>query len=495
MVFPHQLFRSAPILKPDRPVYLLEDPSFFFGPNGDMKFHKKKLLLHLASMTAYRKLLARQGHEVDYTGYAEFLGEEKRRKFCEKLKTQGIRTVWAADPVEGHLLKRLKDLAKFAGADLKICDTPAFLTTRSWIVEFFSNQVHYSQTRFYIAQRKRLNLLVENGKPVGGKWSYDPQNRKRLPKGIALPEPLMFDADKFDTEKYALEARRYVEENFPDHPGSSEGFSYPVTHEGAGDWLDDFLKRKLESFGSYQDAISKESSILFHSQLSPLLNIGLLTPDQVLKATMSYAAKNEVPLNSLEAFIRQIIGWREYVRAVYILAGERERGSNFWKHHRRLPASFYYGMTGIPPLDRSIERLIDTGYLNHIERLMVLGDFMLLSEIDPKQVYRWFMQMFIDAYDWVMVPNVFGMSQYADGGLITTKPYLSSSNYILKMSDYPKGDWCRIWDALYWRFLHKHRDRLSENPRTKLAVSQLHRMDEKVLQEHLKVAKRFLGSL
>jgi (6-4)DNA photolyase len=183
------------------------------------------------------------------------------------------------------------------------------------------------------------------------------------------------------------------------------------------------------------------------------------------------------------------------MRAVYILAGERERESNFWSCSRPMPASFYLASTTIEPVDRSIKRLMDTAYLNHIERLMILGNFMLLCEVAPSEVYRWFREMFIDAYDWVMVPNVYGMSQYADGGMITTKPYLSSSSYILRMSNYKKGDWCRIWDSLYWRFLYKHRERLSKNPRMKLSIRNLDRIDAKKLKDHLVVAEKFLQSL
>jgi deoxyribodipyrimidine photolyase-related protein len=183
------------------------------------------------------------------------------------------------------------------------------------------------------------------------------------------------------------------------------------------------------------------------------------------------------------------------MRAVYVLKGKQEQEENFWGHIRQLPASFYSASTAIEPIDRSIRRLLSTSYLNHIERLMILGNFMLLCEINPYEVYRWFMEMFIDAYDWVMVPNVYGMSQYADGGKISTKPYISSSSYILRMSDYEEGDWCKIWDGLYWRFLYKHLDHLSKNPRMGLAIRNLERMDKNKLEDHLAIAERFLQSL
>ncbi|MFZ2086967.1 MAG: FAD-binding domain-containing protein, partial [Desulfobaccales bacterium] len=198
------------------------------------------------------------------------------------------------------------------------------------------------------------------------------------------------------------------------------------------------------------------------------------------------------PLNSLEGFVRQVLGWREYVRAVYLLAGEGQRRANFFGHTHPLPPGFYEGTTGIPPLDTVIQRVLATGYAHHIERLMVLGNFLLLCEVDPREVYRWFMDLFIDSYDWVMVPNVFGMSQFADGGLMMTKPYFSSSNYLRKMSDFPEGDWCGLWDALYWRFVGKNQDYLAKNPRLVPMLRYLDRLTPEKRRTLLKTAEDFL---
>ncbi len=286
-----------------------------------------------------------------------------------------------------------------------------------------------------------------------------------------------------------------VEKRFPDHPGSAEGFFYPVNHEQARQWLEHFLHHSLAKFGHYQDAISKSEPFLFHSVLTPALNIGLLTPDEVVAETLAFSRKRRVPLNSLEGFLRQVIGWREFMRAVYLGEEKKQRSMNFWDHKRGLPSFLYSGETGLDPLDTVIRRVIQNAYAHHIERLMILGNFMLLSEIDPNAVYRWFMEMFIDAYDWVMVPNVYGMSQYADGGLITTKPYISSSNYLRKMSDFPAGDWCAVWDGLYWRFVGKHRDFFLGNPRLRVMSRQYEKMNPERRSTHLKVAEDFLGAL
>jgi deoxyribodipyrimidine photolyase-related protein len=223
--------------------------------------------------------------------------------------------------------------------------------------------------------------------------------------------------------------------------------------------------------------------------LTPMLNIGLLTPQQIVDVVLRKC--EEVSLNSLEGFLRQVIGWREFVRLVYLAAGSRQRTQNFWGLSRKVPNSFYDGTTGIVPFDQSIQRVLKHAYCHHIERLMVLGTFMLLCDIAPNAVYQWFMEMFIDAYDWVMVPNVYGMSQHADGGLMTTKPYISGSNYICKMSDYRKGPWAEIWDSLYWRFIDRERGFFSENPRMRVMVGQLDRMGKK-LNHHRAVSERFL---
>ena len=226
-----------------------------------------------------------------------------------------------------------------------------------------------------------------------------------------------------------------------------------------------------------------------------MLNVGLLTPIEILDQAVAYANKNKIPLNSCEGFIRQILGWREFIRGVYQTKGTQERTTNFWKLKRKIPKSFWNGTTGIAPIDITIKKVLATGYCHHIERLMVLGNFMLLCEFDPDEVYRWFMELFIDAYDWVMVPNIYGMSQFADGGLMATKPYISGSNYLMKMSDYEKGDWQFIWDGLFWRFMHVHRDFFLKNPRLGMLIKTFDKMPVAKQQQHLERAEKYLLQL
>jgi deoxyribodipyrimidine photolyase-related protein len=237
------------------------------------------------------------------------------------------------------------------------------------------------------------------------------------------------------------------------------------------------------------------NAFLFHSVITPALNIGLITPHAIVSKAISFAEENNIPQNSLEGFIRQVIGWREFIRLIYIKKGEEQRTINYWKFNKKIPASFYSGTTGIEPVDIVIKRVIENSYCHHIERLMILGNFMLLCEIDPDEVYKWFMEMFIDSYDWVMVPNVYGMSQFADGGMMATKPYISSSNYVRKMSNFAKGDWCGIWDALYWRFVSIHADFFRSNPRLSIMIKQLSNMDKAKLNSHFQTSEKFLSEL
>ena len=228
---------------------------------------------------------------------------------------------------------------------------------------------------------------------------------------------------------------------------------------------------------------------MFHSVLTPYLNIGLITPKEVVNKIIDYAEHHDIPINSYEGIIRQIIGWREFIRGIYAEDGVKQRTTNFWKFDRSMPSSFYDGTTGIPPIDVTIKKLLKNAYLHHIERLMIMGNFLFLLKINPNHVYRWFMELHIDAYDWVMVPNVYGMSQFSDGGLMSTKPYISGSNYILKMSDYKKGEWCEIWDALYWNFINENRDFFRKNPRTSMMINMYDKKSKEVKTNYIKIEK------
>lgn len=255
------------------------------------------------------------------------------------------------------------------------------------------------------------------------------------------------------------------------------------------------MENRFHEFGDYEDAIVQNESILNHSVLTPMLNTGLLGPQKILDQALKFAQREQVPINSTEGFVRQIIGWREFIRGMYECKGGQSRTTNFWNFSRKIPDSFYDGSTGIVPIDETIKKVLKTAYCHHIERLMVLGNFMLLCAFDPKEVYRWFMELFIDAYDWVMVPNVYGMSQFADGGLFATKPYIGGSNYLKKMGDYDNGEWQATWDGLYWNFIDAHQDFFTSNPRLSMMVRLWQKMDAEKRETHLKNAAAFLEKL
>jgi deoxyribodipyrimidine photolyase-related protein len=485
LILPHQLFDPHPALDRKARVYLMEAPRFFHDAEVPLRCHRQKLALHRASLKAYQEGLISRGHTVHYLDFAV---DPKMTGLFNRLRQDGVERLSVADPVDFVLEQKLAQGAEAYGLKLQVTGTPAFICNKEEIQAYFQGASHYHQTSFYIQQRKARGILMDGDKPRGGRWTFDVENRRRLPSGLAVPPPPTIAENKFHRE-----AREYVAARFAGHPGDISVCPYPATHEEARAWLRDFLVNRLGFFGDYEDAMSVREPVLFHSVLSPLINIGLLTPGQILAETLAYAIDHPVPLNSLEGFVRQVLGWREYVRAVYLLAGERQRETNFFGHTQPLPRGFYDGATGVLPVDLVISRVLATGYAHHIERLMVLGNFLLLCEVDPKEVYRWFMDLFIDAYDWVMVPNVFGMSQFADGGLMMTKPYFSSSNYLRKMSDFPKGDWCGLWDALYWRFVEKNRDYLRKNPRLIPMLRYLDRLTPAKRRTLFKTAEDFLG--
>lgn len=464
LVFPHQLFENHPALAKGRPVYLAEDPLIFGNDTQyPLAFHKQKLVLHRASMQAYADELKAHGHEVILIPHNKDFRKTLPKKLTE---------IHLAYPHDFILEKRVKVFAKTRGIALHIHPSPAFLSPAEFLEEHIARRKKPFMATFYQAQRKRMRILVDaDGNPTGGQWSFDEENRKKLPKAFTAPF-----SPRADQNPYVKEAISHIEKHFPNNPGNTKHFRYPVIRSDAKAWLKTFIQERFHDFGIYEDAISTEHAFIHHSVLTPMLNIGLLTPDEIVDAAL--ACQDRVPLNSLEGFIRQIIGWREFMHGVYLHRGAEIRNLNFFHHTRPIPQSFYNANTGIPPIDRIIRQLHDEAYCHHIERLMVLGNFMLLCRFDPHSVYRWFMELFIDAYDWVMVPNVYGMSQFADGGTFTTKPYISGSNYILKMSDEPKGPWTEIWDALFWTFVGDHQELFLKNPRSSMMTRNWQKFSE-----------------
>lgn len=483
LVYPHQLFQENRSLRGVSRIYLVEEPLLF----TQFRFHKQKLVLHRASMKWYADQLESAGKKVIYI---EASSLDKTGDVAAILRKDGVSEVRFVNPVDDWLGRRLVDALDNAGISVERFESPMFINTSDELRDYFVGRKSFSMARFYQRERERRGILMDGTSPVGGKFSFDTENRKKLPKNIDLPE-----LSRPKSNRFVSEAIEYVEKHFGENYGDAKDFAYPVTFDDAEKWLDVFLKERLELFGDYEDAISKYADFVFHSVLTPMLNIGLLTPQQVVDTTLKFAEKNKTPLNSLEGFIRQVMGWREFMRGIYIAIGRKQRTANFWKHTRKLPESFWNATTGIDPVDDVIRKVLRNAYSHHIERLMIIGNFMMLTEIDPDDTYRWFMEMYIDAYDWVMVPNVYGMSMQSDGGSIVTKPYISGSNYIRKMSDYPAGEWCDIWDALYWRFIAKHEKFFRSNHRLSMMPTMLAKMDAEKRERHINTAENYLATM
>jgi deoxyribodipyrimidine photolyase-related protein len=489
LVFPHQLIWEHPLTKDTDWIILVEELLFF----RQVPFHKQKLAFHRASMKAFQDHLISKvppGCEVTYVEATDPLSDI--RELLRFIGQKGFSKIRNMDPVDDWLNRRIREAAREYHLTLETSDAMQFINSHEEVEAYFFQKKQFRQTNFYIKQRKQRGyLLTGAGDPRGGKWTYDAENRKKYPaakKAPAISYP--------DDTPFHREAREYVEKHFPGNPGSLDpGVRYPVTPSDTLTWLDLFLHERFESFGSYQDAMLKNGSNLHHSLVSPMLNAGLITPGELLNRVIAHGERYNTPMNSLEGFVRQVLGWREFLRGVYVSKGGYQRTLNFWGFERKIPASFWKGTTGIEPVDLVIQKVLTTGYAHHIERLMVLGNFMLLCEFDPDEVYSWFMALFIDAYDWVMVPNVYGMSQFADGGLMSTKPYISSSNYLRKMGDFEPGPWQEVWDALFWRFMNVHRKQLSRNPRLRMLISSYDKMNEEKRSAYVEKAEAYLSSI
>ncbi len=487
LVFPHQLFADHPALDGATRVVLVEDDLYFRDAHHPARHHKLRLVLHRASMARYAERLRSLGHAAET---AEWAARRSLGDVVAGLAAGGVTRLRVCDPGDFLLEKRLATAATAASVALDVVDSPGFLNTRADNAELLGGKTRVRMDAFYRRQRQRLGILVDaDGQPAGGQWSFDADNRQKLtPAALADVPPVPAVAQ----DAVIAEARAYVERHFPDHLGASGPLPYPTDHAGAAAWLGVFVTERLARFGPFEDAVEPGTSHLYHAVITPMLNTGLLTPRQVLDAVLA-AGTPGVPLNSLEGFVRQLIGWREYMRATYDSAGVTMRTANMWGFSRRLPDAWYTGETGLVPVDDVIRRVLATGYANHIERLMVLGTALFLTRIRPDDVFTWFHEMFVDAYDWVMVPNTYGMSQHAAGPIITTKPYFNGSNYLRKMSHYPRGPWEAEWDGLFWTFVRDYREQVAGYNRIGMLAKTAERMAPETMAAHDAAAQRYLA--
>ncbi len=481
----NQLFKPSEFKKMNHD----SDCVFFMREDRDLctyfQFHKHKIILFLSAMRNFKDELGSQKLKVHYEPLESTIKTPKisyELALADFIKKNNVKSVQFFEIEDKFFESRILNLFKKLDVEYQSHPSPMFLTSREAFSKLFGKKKPFMKT-FYEWQRKRLKILVtQDLKPLGDQWSFDVENRFPLPLDLNPP-----NLSKVKNNQHTEDVKKVVDKFFSNHPGSSKDFWLPTTRSEAQAWLIDFLKNRLENFGPYEDALAEHSDFVFHSVLTPFMNVGLLTPQEVIATTLKYADKNKIPMPSLEGFIRQIIGWREFIRGIYQEYSEIQEQKNFWNHKRKLSSVWYTDQTGLPQLDISLKKVLKFGYAHHIERLMVFGNLMLLLGVDPKEAHKWFMEMFIDSSDWVMGPNVYGMALFSDGGLFATKPYICGSNYWRKMSKAKAGDWCDGVDGLYWHFIGDNLEFFKKNPRLSMMARTFEKMDP-TKKKHLRKA-------
>lgn len=497
-----QLTRSVSSLTdldPERDVVLMaEVPSecTYVG------HHKKKIAFILSAMRHFAKELKDEGVQVDYRALdapdnqGDFLGE-----LTAAVRRHGAGRVVATEPGEWRVLRDMQGWEDAAGVPVEIRPDGRFVATRSRFEAWAKDRKSLRMEYFYREMRRETGLLMgADEKPEGGKWNFDEANRKRLPKGEQPPPVLRHSPDAITRKVLAL-----VDTQFPHHFGSLEAFWFAVSLAEARASLAHFIAEALPRFGDYQDAMKEGEPTLFHGVIGLYLNTGLLDPLETCRAVEKAYLSGHAPLNAVEGFIRQIIGWREYVRGIYWLKMPDYAETNFLDASRPLPSFYWTGDTEMNCLRQCILQTRDEAYAHHIQRLMVTGNFALLAGLAPDEVEEWYLSVFADAFEWVELPNTHGMALFADGGVLGSKPYAASGKYINRMSDYCSG--CRYevkealgpeacpFNFLYWEFLARHQDKLRHNPRMGLVYKSMDRMDPERLAGMRSLAEAFLEHL
>ncbi len=475
LIFPNDLSTNNKVLssiKSSDPLLLYEPCDTFY----QLKHHKHKLVLLISALRHWKKIL-----EDDFTNIIHIkITKDRDIDLMHELETLHkkleFNLLHVTQPSDHGILTQLMFFRSKHNVELKIHPDTKFIDSIEGFSEWSADKKSLVQEYYYRWLRKRYNLLMEGNKPLGGKWNFDKDNQKSISKLKDLPKP----RPKLKSDELTISTMVDIENCFPDSAGNLESFNWAVTHSDARKQLKNFLMTYFKSFGDFQDAIDKENTTLFHSLLSPYINSGLLDPMECIVDAISYFKKteDEIPINALEGFVRQILGWREFIRGVYWENMPQYKEMNFWSHNKSLNKNWYSGETGIPLLDDAIKESVATGYTHHINRLMIISNLMNLSNIRPREIYRWFMEMYVDSADWVMVPNVFGMGTYSDGGIFSTKPYICGSSYMLRMSNYKKGEWCDTVDGLYWQFIENNREFFAKNPRLALMPKSLDKMNK-----------------
>ena len=465
-----------------------------------IKHHKKKIAFIFAAMRHFKETLQEQGYHVIYIKLEKQPSKSSfESTLTSIIKDHSISKIIVTEPSEFRVYEKVNLWEKLYNIKVIIENDDRFLCThdefKSWAM---SRQLRMEH--FYRTMRKKHSILMDNGKPTGGQWNYDSENRKPPKKGLDIPPPFYQEPDKITKEVMKL-----VQKRFSHHFGDLEPFYFAVTHQQAEKALNNFIDKRLALFGDYQDAMIEKEPWMFHSHISFYLNCGLLSPmDCITKAESAYQ-NGLAPLNAVEGFIRQILGWREYIRGIYWLKMPEYENLNFFNANRNLPDFFWSAKTPMNCLKQCIQETKENAYAHHIQRLMILGNFCLLAGIHPNQVNEWYHIVYADAYQWVELPNVSGMILFADGGLMASKPYAAGGSYINKMSNYCKnctykvkekvGEEACPFNYLYWNFLDKNRQALEKNPRIGIMYRSYDRMSKNKQLDIHKSSQNFLNKL
>lgn len=464
--------------------------------------HKARIVLFLSAMRHFRDRLRERGIKLCYLALDEHTHPSLAAALAAQLEADRPQRVAMLQTGDARVQAAIKHTVRRAELPLEIMPDPHFLVEPAQFQAWLGQRKQPRLEHFYRAMRKKTGILMRDGEPLGGKWNYDAANRGSFgKKGPGeLPAPPAFPPDRITAEVIKL-----VTKAFPDHPGSLDHFDWPVTPAEAQTALQDFLDHRLDRFGTYQDAMWTDEPFLYHSLLSPSLNLKLLNPREVLKAAVAALQEGDLPLASVEGFVRQILGWREYVRGIYWERMPEYAERNALGADQELPGFFWTGDTEMACLRDVLAQTLDYGYAHHIQRLMVTGLFCLLLGVRPQEVHAWYLAVYVDAVEWVELPNTLGMSQYADGGYLASKPYVASGKYIDRMSNYCQdcrynpahatGEGACPYTTLYWDFLARHRQRFAQHPRTALQWRNLERFDGKTIQDIRRQADELRRSL
>jgi deoxyribodipyrimidine photolyase-related protein len=466
-----------------------------------VRHHKQKLVLVLSAMRHYAASLRARGIQVDYVKLDDSGNTGSfTRELGRAVKRHRPQRIVVTEPGEWRVWEMMQSWSNTFDMAIDILDDNRFLCSRHEFSNWATGRKQLRMEYFYRQMRRKTGWLMTGEKPVGGQWNYDADNRKPLADDVEIPYGISFEPDAITRQVIAL-----VDQHFADHFGDLESFGWAVTRTDALQALQHFIDRGLPQFGDYQDAMKHNEDFLFHSVLSPYLNTGLLNPREVCEAALSAYQQNRAPLNAVEGFIRQILGWREYIRGIYWLHMPAYADSNFLQANRRLPAFFWSGETTMHCLHEAIATSYHNAYAHHIQRLMITGNFALLAGISPSEIEQWYLVVYADAFEWVELPNTHGMALHADGGLLGSKPYAASGAYINRMSDYCSH--CRFkpgvklgpdacpFNYLYWYFIMINEQQLAPNPRMAMPYRTLSRMSDEHRQQIMQQASSFLDEL